>query len=64
MFYLFLTALHPPWRHWYNDVIPPFTKPQDRRKAREEREAERERCGPVLIDIGRGRGEVTEDLFL
>lgn len=40
-----LTAQHPPWRHWYNDVIPPFTKPQDRRKAREEREAERERWG-------------------
>ncbi|KAK6184233.1 hypothetical protein SNE40_002067 [Patella caerulea] len=36
-------AAHPPWRHWYNDVIPPYTKPQDRRKAREEREAERER---------------------
>lgn len=40
---LFNTAQHPPWRHWYNDVIPPHTKPQDRRKAREEREAERER---------------------
>ncbi|ESP02547.1 hypothetical protein LOTGIDRAFT_171946 [Lottia gigantea] len=36
-------ASHPPWRHWHNDVIPPFTKPQDRRTAREEREAERER---------------------
>ncbi|KAL8614021.1 hypothetical protein ACOMHN_023256 [Nucella lapillus] len=36
-------AIHPPWRHWYNDLIPPYTKPQDRRRAREEREAERER---------------------
>ncbi|XP_059163173.1 uncharacterized protein LOC131946430 [Physella acuta] len=36
-------SIHPPWRHWYNDQIPPYTKPQDRRKAREEREAERER---------------------
>ena len=36
-------AIHPPWRHWYNDLIPPYTKPQDRRRAREERDAERER---------------------
>ncbi|XP_041349951.1 LOW QUALITY PROTEIN: uncharacterized protein LOC121369143 [Gigantopelta aegis] len=36
-------AENPPWRHWHNDLIPPYTKPQDRRKAREEREAERER---------------------
>ncbi|KAH9524500.1 hypothetical protein Btru_027035 [Bulinus truncatus] len=36
-------SIHPPWRHWYNDQVPPYTKPQDRRKAREEREAERER---------------------
>lgn len=40
---MFLSALHPPWKAWYNEVIPPFTRPQDRRKAREEREAERER---------------------
>lgn len=38
-----ISAIHPPWRHWYNDLIPPYTKPQDRRRAREEREAERER---------------------
>ncbi|KAL5016898.1 hypothetical protein ScPMuIL_006487 [Solemya velum] len=36
-------AAHPPWRHWYNDVVPPYMTPQDRRKAREEREADRER---------------------
>ncbi|PVD31188.1 hypothetical protein C0Q70_06600 [Pomacea canaliculata] len=36
-------AIHPPWRHWYNDLIPPYTKPHDRRRAREERELERER---------------------
>ncbi|KAL4224027.1 hypothetical protein ACF0H5_017484 [Mactra antiquata] len=38
-------AIHPPWRHWYNDVIPPYTRPHDRKTAREEREAERERLG-------------------
>ncbi|XP_048751885.1 uncharacterized protein LOC125663636 isoform X2 [Ostrea edulis] len=48
-------ALHPPWRHWYNDVIPPFTKPQDRRKAREEREAERERMAQQQKDAETAR---------
>ncbi|XP_021371343.1 uncharacterized protein LOC110461920 isoform X2 [Mizuhopecten yessoensis] len=41
---------HPPWRHWYNDVIPPYTKPQERRRAREEREAERERMARMQKD--------------
>ncbi|XP_069136480.1 uncharacterized protein [Argopecten irradians] len=41
---------HPPWRHWYNDVIPPYTKPQERRRAREEREAERERLARMQKD--------------
>ncbi|XP_061196252.1 uncharacterized protein LOC133204520 [Saccostrea echinata] len=50
-------ALHPPWRHWYNDVIPPFTKPQDRRKAREEREAERERLAQQQKDAETARRE-------
>ncbi|KAJ8318236.1 LOW QUALITY PROTEIN: hypothetical protein KUTeg_003327 [Tegillarca granosa] len=36
-------ALNPPWRHWVNDVVPPETKPKDRKLAREEREAEKER---------------------
>ncbi|XP_078339182.1 uncharacterized protein LOC111132265 isoform X4 [Crassostrea virginica] len=50
-------AQHPPWRHWYNDVIPPFTKPQDRRKAREEREAERERLAQQQRDAETARRE-------
>lgn len=50
-------AQHPPWRHWYNDVIPPFTKPQDRRKAREEREAERERLAQQQKDAETARRE-------
>ncbi|KAK3083788.1 hypothetical protein FSP39_003216 [Pinctada imbricata] len=50
-------ALHPPWRHWYNDVIPPYTKPQDRRKAREEREAERERFLQQQKDLETHRRE-------
>ena len=46
----FITAQHPPWRHWFNDAIPPYTRPPDRRTAREEREAERERMGQVQRD--------------
>ena len=42
--------MHPPWRHWYNDQIPPYTQPQDRRKAREEREAERQ----YMLEFGPG----------
>ncbi|XP_052802733.1 uncharacterized protein LOC128232959 isoform X2 [Mya arenaria] len=38
-------AQHPSWRHWFNDLIPPYTRPANRRTAREEREAERERLG-------------------
>ncbi|XP_053375032.1 uncharacterized protein LOC123533928 isoform X2 [Mercenaria mercenaria] len=43
-------AIHPPWRHWYNDLIPPYTQPHDRKTAREEREAERERRGQQQRD--------------
>ncbi|KAH3885194.1 uncharacterized protein LOC127839191 [Dreissena polymorpha] len=43
-------AMHPAWRHWFNDMIPPYTQPADRRTAREEREAERERLGQKLRD--------------
>jgi len=50
-------AIHPPWRHWYNDQIPPYTQPQDRRKAREEREAERERLLQQQKDAERKRRE-------
>ncbi|XP_076107077.1 uncharacterized protein LOC143075526 isoform X2 [Mytilus galloprovincialis] len=50
-------AQHPPWRHWYNDVIPPHTKPQDRRKAREEREAERDRQMQQQKDVETARKE-------
>ncbi|XP_052072287.1 uncharacterized protein LOC127710461 isoform X4 [Mytilus californianus] len=50
-------AQHPPWRHWYNDVIPPHTKPQDRRKAREEREAERDRQLQQQKDVETARKE-------
>ncbi|XP_005096813.2 uncharacterized protein LOC101844992 [Aplysia californica] len=50
-------SVHPPWRHWYNDQIPPYTQPQDRRKAREEREAERERLLQQQKDAERKRRE-------
>ncbi|GFO15113.1 hypothetical protein PoB_004161800, partial [Plakobranchus ocellatus] len=50
-------SVHPSWRHWYNDQIPPYTKPQDRRKAREEREAERERLLQQQRDAERLRKE-------
>ncbi|CAG5120922.1 unnamed protein product [Candidula unifasciata] len=50
-------SLHPPWRHWHNDQVPPYTKPQDRRKAREEREAERERLQQQQRDAERQRKE-------
>ncbi|BFZ18747.1 hypothetical protein BsWGS_21786 [Bradybaena similaris] len=50
-------SLHPPWRHWYNDQVPPYTKPQDRRKAREEREAERERLLQQQRDAERQKKE-------
>uniref|UniRef100_A0A2C9LMW7 Uncharacterized protein n=1 Tax=Biomphalaria glabrata TaxID=6526 RepID=A0A2C9LMW7_BIOGL len=49
--------IHPPWRHWYNDQVPPYTKPQDRRKAREEREAERERLLQQQRDAERNKKE-------
>ena len=37
------TAAYPAWTHWFSDNIPQRTTPQDRRKAREERDAERQR---------------------
>lgn len=51
------TAIHPPWRHWYNDLIPPYTQPHDRKTAREEREAERERLGQQQRDAALLRRE-------
>ncbi|XP_060558814.1 uncharacterized protein LOC132719086 [Ruditapes philippinarum] len=50
-------AIHPPWRHWYNDLIPPYTQPHDRKTAREEREAERERLGQQQRDAALLRRE-------
>ncbi|XP_055863033.1 uncharacterized protein LOC106072877 [Biomphalaria glabrata] len=50
-------SIHPPWRHWYNDQVPPYTKPQDRRKAREGREAERERLLQQQRDAERNKKE-------
>ncbi|XP_064613164.1 uncharacterized protein LOC135476947 [Liolophura sinensis] len=42
---------HPPWQHWFNDVIPPYTRPPERRRAREEREAERDRLLRQQMDV-------------
>ncbi|XP_067670758.1 uncharacterized protein [Haliotis asinina] len=53
-------AEHPPWRHWYNDLVPPYTKPQDRRKAREEREAERERLLQQQRDAEQAKKDMEE----
>lgn len=52
-----ILAMHPPWRHWFNDVIPPYTRPPDRRTAREEREAERERLGQLQRDAAHQQRE-------
>lgn len=55
-------AVHPPWRNWYSDVIPPYTQVQDRRTAREERDAERERFSQQKRDLELEKKRQEEEL--